>query len=49
MERTARAELDIAGELTDVTELIGAQSGDLVLVNDDDLTYAFIELSLIHI
>lgn len=44
LERTARAELDIAGELTDVTELIGAQSGDLVLVNDDDLTYAFIEM-----
>ncbi|MBC2681066.1 aminopeptidase N [Corynebacterium sp. 4HC-13] len=44
VERTARAELDIAGERTEVKELAGVPAGDLVLVNDDDLTYAFIAL-----
>ena len=44
VERTARAELDIEGARTEVTELVGAQAGDLVLVNDDDLAYAFIGL-----
>ncbi|WP_336322615.1 aminopeptidase N [Streptomyces lavendofoliae] len=37
--RYARAEADITGERTVVAELAGAERADLVLVNDDDLTY----------
>ncbi|GAA4801250.1 aminopeptidase N [Streptomyces ziwulingensis] len=39
LERYARAELDVAGPRTVVTELAGEQAPELVLVNDDDLTY----------
>ena len=42
--RTKRVELDIDGEFTDVDELIGAPVADLVLVNDDDLTYCLQEI-----
>ncbi|MEU1124477.1 aminopeptidase N [Streptomyces sp. NPDC005899] len=47
--RYARAETDVAGERTTVVELAGAERPDLVLVNDDDLTYCkvrFDEVSL---
>ncbi|MEF3113068.1 aminopeptidase N [Streptomyces chrestomyceticus] len=37
--RYARAELDVAGPRTVVTELTGADRPELILVNDDDLTY----------
>ncbi|MFE1921825.1 aminopeptidase N [Streptomyces asoensis] len=37
--RYARAEADVDGPRTVVTELAGAQAPELVLVNDDDLTY----------
>ncbi|MET9802859.1 aminopeptidase N [Streptomyces sp. NPDC006368] len=37
--RYARAEVDITGERTVVAELAGAERPELVLVNDDDLTY----------
>ncbi|MFJ6215240.1 aminopeptidase N [Streptomyces sp. NPDC092296] len=37
--RTARAELDVAGARTAVTELAGRPRPELVLLNDDDLTY----------
>ncbi|MFE4691162.1 aminopeptidase N [Streptomyces sp. NPDC056749] len=37
--RFARAETDVAGERTVVTELAGSERPDLVLVNDDDLTF----------
>ncbi|MFG3539578.1 aminopeptidase N [Streptomyces clavifer] len=37
--RYARAEADVAGERTVITELTGGEKPDLVLVNDDDLTY----------
>ncbi|MER7620161.1 aminopeptidase N [Streptomyces sp. NPDC126503] len=37
--RYARAEVDVTGTRTVVTELAGAERPDLVLVNDDDLTY----------
>lgn len=37
--RTARAETDVTGARTVVAELAGAERPDLVLVNDDDLTY----------
>ena len=42
--RTKRVELDVDGARTDVTELIGEQQPALVLLNDDDLTYAKIRL-----
>ncbi|MFC8076277.1 aminopeptidase N [Streptomyces sp. NPDC057307] len=37
--RYARAEVDVEGPRTVVTELAGAERPDLILVNDDDLTY----------
>ncbi|MFE7133653.1 aminopeptidase N [Streptomyces sp. NPDC057638] len=37
--RYARAEIDVTGERTVVTELAGQPAPALVLVNDDDLTY----------
>ncbi|WP_447037452.1 aminopeptidase N [Streptomyces sp. DSM 118878] len=39
LERYARAELDVEGPRTVVAELAGEHAPDLVLVNDDDLTY----------
>jgi aminopeptidase N len=41
---TDRIELDVAGERTQVPELVGRPAPDLLLVNDDDLTYAKIRL-----
>jgi aminopeptidase N len=38
--RTGRVELDVDGPSTDVPELVGARRPDLILLNDDDLTYA---------
>jgi aminopeptidase N len=37
--RRKRVELDVVGARTDVPELVGEARPDLVLVNDDDLTY----------
>jgi len=42
--RRHRIEIDIDGERTEVPELTGQQRPDLVLVNDDDLTYAKVRL-----
>ncbi|MEU5881351.1 aminopeptidase N [Spirillospora sp. NPDC047279] len=42
--RRERVELDVVGARTSVAELIGQKRPDLVLVNDDDLTYAKIRL-----
>ncbi|MFF4251742.1 aminopeptidase N [Streptomyces sp. NPDC001663] len=39
LERYARAEVDVEGARTVVSELAGAEAPELVLVNDDDLTY----------
>ncbi|SDK64044.1 aminopeptidase N [Streptomyces indicus] len=39
LERYARAEADVDGTRTVVAELAGAEKPDLILVNDDDLTY----------
>ncbi|MFH0518154.1 aminopeptidase N [Streptomyces sp. M41] len=39
LERYARAEADVDGPRTIVTELAGADAPELVLVNDDDLTF----------
>ena len=42
--RRRRVETDIAGERTEIPALAGERRADLVLVNDDDLTYAKIRL-----
>ncbi|KAA1423774.1 aminopeptidase N [Mumia zhuanghuii] len=42
--RRTRVETDIEGALTEVEELVGQKQPDLVLLNDDDLTYAKIRL-----
>ncbi|MFJ7179530.1 aminopeptidase N [Streptomyces massasporeus] len=39
LERYARVETDVDGARTVVAELAGSEAPDLVLVNDDDLTY----------
>jgi aminopeptidase N len=44
LTRRHRVELDIDGDRTEVPQLIGQARPDLVLVNDDDLTYAKIRL-----
>jgi aminopeptidase N len=44
LTRRRRVELDVAGERTEVRRLIGEPVPDLVLVNDDDLTFAKIRL-----
>ncbi|HEY6500321.1 MAG TPA: aminopeptidase N, partial [Streptosporangiaceae bacterium] len=42
--RRHRLETDISGERTEIAELAGQHRPDLVLLNDDDLTYAKIRL-----
>ncbi|GAB3435737.1 aminopeptidase N [Actinophytocola sediminis] len=42
--RTHRAEIDVAGERTEVSDLIGVQRGKLLLINDDDLSYCTMRL-----
>jgi len=42
--RQHRVELDVTGARTEVPELVGLAQPDLVLVNDDDLTYAKVRL-----
>ena len=44
MARVHRVELDISGPRTPVDALVGRARPDLVLLNDDDLTYATIRL-----
>jgi aminopeptidase N len=44
LSRRHRIDIDIDGERTEVPELTGQQRPDLVLINDDDLTYAKIRL-----
>jgi aminopeptidase N len=44
LRRTDRIELDVDGELTPVTELAGRPRPDVVLLNDDDLSYAKVRL-----
>jgi aminopeptidase N len=44
LTRTHRVELDVAGARTEVSELAGHPAADLVLVNDDDLTYTKLRL-----
>ncbi|MDQ1601189.1 MAG: aminopeptidase, partial [Actinomycetota bacterium] len=42
--RRDRVELDVLGARTEVPQLVGVAQPDLVLVNDDDLTYAKVRL-----
>ncbi|TLQ45892.1 aminopeptidase N [Streptomyces marianii] len=42
--RTVRVELDVDGEFTAVRELVGKHRPAVVLLNDDDLTYAKVRL-----
>ncbi|MEU8303612.1 aminopeptidase N [Actinomadura sp. NPDC048955] len=42
--RRERVELDVVGARTEVPQLVGKKRPDLVLVNDDDLTYAKVRL-----
>ncbi len=44
LARRRRVELDVSGERTPVPDLVGERLPDLVLVNDDDLTFAKIRL-----
>ena len=40
LTRVQRLELDVEGALTEVPQLVGVAQPDLVLLNDDDLSYA---------
>ncbi len=42
--RDRRVELDVVGERTEVAELVGEAVPDLMLLNDDDLSYAKVRL-----
>ncbi|MET8179583.1 aminopeptidase N [Streptomyces sp. NPDC005336] len=42
--RSERIELDVDGELTEVPELTGRKRSAVILLNDDDLTYAKVRL-----
>jgi aminopeptidase N len=42
--RRHQVELDVSGAVTDVPDLVGQRGADLVLVNDDDLSYTKIRL-----
>ncbi len=44
LERVHRVELDALGARTEVPDLVGHPQPDLILVNDDDLTYAKVRL-----
>ncbi len=44
--RTHRLELDVAGVTTSVPELVGLDRPSLILLNDDDLTYAKVRLDV---
>lgn len=44
LTRTQRLEVDLEGELTLIEQAVGLERPDLLLVNDEDLTYAKIRL-----
>ena len=46
LTRTDLVELDLVGERTEVPELAGREPADLLLINDDDLTFAKIRLGV---
>ena len=43
VSRFKQVEVDISGERTEIPELAGAEVAELVLLNDDDLTYTLLE------
>jgi aminopeptidase N len=42
--RSGRVEIDVTGARTEVPELVGVAQPDLLLINDDDLTYGKVRL-----
>src|SRR4029450_6579965 len=42
--RRDRLELDVSGERTEIPALAGVPAADVLLINDDDLTYAKLRL-----
>ncbi|MGH8775848.1 MAG: aminopeptidase N [Jiangellaceae bacterium] len=44
LERRRRVELDVTGETSDLPDVVGERQPDLLLLNDDDLTFAKIRL-----
>ena len=44
LERVQSVELDVEGSVTEVADLVGVPRGKLILLNDDDLTYAAVRL-----
>ncbi len=44
LRRTHRVDVDVTGSETSVGELVGVERGDVVLLNDGDLTYAKVRL-----
>ncbi|MFI1193597.1 aminopeptidase N [Micromonospora sp. NPDC020750] len=42
--RRQRIEIDVTGELTELTDLHGVRAADVLLLNDDDLTYTKLRL-----
>jgi aminopeptidase N len=44
LERTGQLELDVTGGRTEVPDMVGVPQPDVLLINDDDLTYAKIRL-----
>ncbi|WDZ84877.1 aminopeptidase N [Micromonospora cathayae] len=42
--RRDRIEVDVAGERTELTELVGVRAADVLLLNDDDLSYTKLRL-----
>ena len=44
VRRYRREEIDVYDELTDIPALVGETAADMVLVNDDDLTYCLMQL-----
>jgi len=44
LRRTRRVEVDIDGARTEIVDLVGQQQPDLLLLNDDDFSYAKIRL-----
>lgn len=44
LRRSERIEIDVSGPLTEVPELVGIGQPELVVINDDDLTYAKVRL-----
>lgn len=44
LTRTESLEIDVSGDATDVPALVGMKQADLLLLNDEDLTYAKVRL-----